>query len=68
MVTLRNSLHIFLKTGAIKNFTKIKGKHQWCSLFYDRVAGHRPTNLLKKRLRHSCFLMIFTEFVRATFL
>ena len=38
-----------------KNFT---GKHLWQSLFLNKVAGLMPATLLKKRLWHSCFLVM----------
>ena len=36
--------------------------------FFNKVAGLRPTNLLKKRLRHKCFSVNFVKSLRTTFL
>ena len=35
---------------------------------FNKVAGLRPATLLKKRLRHKCFPVNFTKFLRTTFL
>ena len=39
-----------MKKGVLKNFAKFTGKHLCQSLFFNKVAGLRPTTLLKKRL------------------
>ena len=36
-------------------------------LFFNKVAGLRPANLLKKRLPHKCFSVNFVKFLRTTF-
>ena len=41
---------VFCKKGVLRNFTKFTGKHLCQSLFFNKVAGLRPANLLKKRL------------------
>ena len=33
----------FLKKGVIKNFAKFTGKHMCQSLFFNKIAGLRPT-------------------------
>ena len=38
------------------------------SLFFNKVAGLRPTTLLKIRLWHRCFPMNFTIFLKRPFL
>ena len=35
---------------------------------FDKVAGLRPTTLLKKRLWHRCFLVNFAKFLKTPFL
>ena len=35
---------------------------------FNKVAGLRPANLFKKRLRHKCFSVNFVKFLRTTFL
>ena len=45
-------------------FKKGKGKHLCQSLFLNKVAGLRPTTLLKKRLWHRSFQANFVKFFR----
>ena len=54
--------------GFLNNFTKLIGKRLCQSLFFNKVAGLRPADLLKKRLRHKCFSVGFVKFLRTTFL
>ena len=49
-------------------FSKFKGKHLRQDLFLNKVAGLRPTTLLKKRLWHRCFSVNFKKFLRTPFL
>ena len=39
-----------IKKGVLKNFVNFTGKHQWQSLFLNKIAGLRPEtcNLIKK--------------------
>ena len=39
----------------LKNFSKFTGKYLCQSFFFNKVAGLRPANLLKKRLWHRSF-------------
>ena len=39
-----------IEIGLLRNFTKFTEKHLCQSLFFNKVAGLRPTNLLKKRI------------------
>ena len=57
-----------MKKGVIRNFAKFTGKHLCQSLLFNKVAGLRPTILLKKRLWHSCFPVNFAKFLRTPFL
>ena len=59
---------MFCKKDVLTNFTKFTGKHLCWSLFLNKVAGLRPTTLLKKRLWHRCFPANFAKFVRTPFL
>ena len=52
----------------IRNFAKFTGKHLCQSLFFNKVAGLRPTNLLKKRPWHRCFSLYFAKSLRTPFL
>ena len=38
------------------------------SLFFNKVAGLRPTTLFKKRLSHRCFPVNFAKFLRTRFI
>ena len=44
---------MFCKSGVHRNFAKSTGKHLCQSLFFNEVAGMKPSTLLKKRLWHS---------------
>ena len=57
-----------LKKGALRNFTKITGKHLCQSLLFNKFAGLRPATLLKKRPWHRCFPVNFVNILRAPFL
>ena len=59
---------LFCKKAVIRNFTKFTGKHLCQSLFFNKVAGLRPTTSLKKRPLHSCFPVNFVKFLRTPFL
>ena len=52
----------------IRNFAKFTGKHLCQSLFFNKVAGLRPTNLLKKRPWHRRFSLYFAKSLRTPFL
>ena len=57
-----------VRKGVLRNFAKFTGKHLCQSLFFNKVAGLRPTTLLKKRLRQRCFPVNFAKFLRTPFL
>ena len=59
---------VFYKKGFCKNFAKFTGKRLCQSLFFNKVAGLRPTTLLTKRLSHRCFPVKFAKFLRTPFL
>ena len=52
----------------LRNFAKFTGKHLYQGLFFDKVAGLRPTTLSKKKLWHRCFPVNFAKFLIAPFL
>ena len=52
-----------IEKGVLKNFAKFTGKYLCQSLFFNTVAGLRPTTLLKKRLWYRCFPMNFVKFL-----
>ena len=41
---------MFYKKGVLKNFTKLTGKHQCQSLFFNKDVGLTRATLLKKRM------------------
>ena len=47
--------------GVLNIFAKFTGKHLSQSLFFNKVAGLRPTTLLKERLWYRCFPMNFEK-------
>ena len=51
----RSRLQVFFKIGVPKNFSNLTEKHMFESLF-NKAAGPRVSNFIKKRLRHRCFL------------
>ena len=55
------STEMFYKKGVFKNFAKFTGKHLCWSLFSNKVAGWKPAMLLKKRLWHMFFPVIFAK-------
>ena len=58
---------VFCKKGALRNFTKLTGKHLCHGLFFNKTAGLRPAILLKKRLWHRFFPANFAKFLRTPF-
>ena len=61
---LRSSQQRCCKKGVLKNFAKFTRKQLCQSLFSNKVAGLRPSTLLKKRLWHRCFPVNFEKFLR----
>ena len=58
---------MFCKKGVLWNFLQFTEKHQYQILFFNKVAGLRPSTLLKKRLWHMCFPVNFAKFLRTLF-
>ena len=58
---------VFCKKGVLRNFTKFTGKRLCQSLFFNKVAGLRPSTLFKKRVWHRCFPVNFVEFLGTPF-
>ena len=56
-----------VRKGVLRIFTKFTGNDLCRGLFFNRVAGHRPAALLKRRLWYRCFPMNFAKFVRTPF-
>ena len=51
----------------LRDFAKFTGKHLRQSFFFNKVAGLRPTTLLKKSLWRRCFPVNFAKFLRTPF-
>ena len=58
---------MFCKKGVLRNFATFTGKHLCQSLFFNKLAGLRPSALLKKRLWHKCFPVKLAKFLRTPF-
>ena len=56
-----------VKKAVFRKLAKCARKHLCQSLFFNKVAGHRPATLLKKRLWHRCFPANFMIFLRTPF-
>ena len=62
----RSRSEMFCENGALENFANFTRKHLCRSLFFKKVAG-RSATLLKKRLWHRYFPVIFATFSRTPF-
>ena len=58
VVTRKSYPEVFCKKRDLKNFARFTGKNLCL----------RPGTLLKKKLRHMCFLVKFAKFLRTAFL
>ena len=56
-----------VRKGDLGNFAKFRGKHLCQSLFFNKVAGLKPSISLKKRLWHRCFPRILRNFEKQLF-
>ena len=58
---------VLCRKGVLRNFAKFTGKHLCQNLFFNKIAGLRHANLLKKRLWHRCFPENFVKILRKPF-
>ena len=58
---------MFYKKSVLRNFVKFTGKHMCQSLFFNKVAGLRPANLLKRGTLAQVFSYEFCEIFSNTF-
>ena len=63
----RKPPEVFYKKGAFKSFPKFTGKQPYQNLFFNKIAGIRPSTLLKKRLWHRSFSVNFEKLLKITF-
>ena len=56
-----------VRKSVLRNFTKCTGKHLCQSLFFNKVAGLRPTTLLKKEILIQGFSCEFCKIFKSTF-
>ena len=57
-------LEVFCRRGVLRNLEKITGKLLCQSLLFNKVAGLRTVNLLKKRFWYKCFPVNFLKFLK----
>ena len=55
----RSRSEVFCKKGVLENFAKFTGKHLCQGLFFNKVAGLRPTTLLKRDSRTGVFVFLW---------
>ena len=53
---------MFFKKGDLKNFANFTGKH--LESLFNKVAGLRACNFIKKRLQHRCFPVKLAKFYK----
>ena len=56
-----------MQKGVLRNFTKLTGKHLYQSLFFNKVAGLRPTTFIKKETTAQVFSCELCEISKNTF-
>ena len=59
---------MFYKKAVLKNFAVFAEKHLYWSVFFNKIRGLRPINLLKKRLQHRCFPVNIAKLLRTAIL
>ena len=59
---------MFYKIDVLESFVEFTGKQLCLSLFLNKVVDRRPTTVIKKRLWHRCFPVIFLKYLRTRFL
>ena len=58
---------MYFRIGVLKNFAMFTGKHLCWSLFFNKYAGLKACNFIKKRLQHKFFPVKFAKFLRTPF-
>ena len=62
-----NRSQLFFKIGVLKKISNFTGKHLCWSLF-DNVAGPQASNFIRKSLKHRCFHLKVSKFLKTPFL
>ena len=57
---------MFFRIGVLKNFVHFTRKHR-CESLFNKVASLNTCNFIKKSLRHRCFPLKCTKFLRTPF-
>ena len=57
---------MFFNIGVLKIFANFIGKHLYWSLFLIKLPA-KAFNFIEKRLKHRCFAVKFTKFLRTPF-
>ena len=58
---------MYFRIGVLENFAMFTGNHLCWSLFFDKYAGLKACNFIKKRLQHTFFPVKFAKFLRTPF-
>ena len=58
---------VFCRKCVLKNFAKFTGKHLWQSFFFNKVAGLRPSNFIKKETLPQVFSCEFCKIFKSTY-
>ena len=58
---------MYFRIGVLKNFAMFTGKHLCWSLFFNKYAGLKACNFIKKRLQHRFFPVKFAKILRTPF-
>ena len=56
-----------MRKGVLKNLAKFTGKQLCCSLLFNKAAGLRPANPIKKETPRQVFSCEFCEILKNTF-
>ena len=63
VIPISNHSQMFYKTGALKNFTKLMGKHLCQSIIFNKVAGLQFSCEFCEKFKNTVFIgTIFLQF------
>ena len=58
---------MYFRIGVLKKLAMFTGKYLYWSLFFNKYAGLKACNFIKKRLQHNFFPVKFAKFLRTIF-